>query len=285
MGAKQTKHHGTDFKENQRKRRQDGSCDDIPVIPFIKQKKINEGLCVIIRDSIWFANYKRAFRGYLRANPQRAQEGVFLRIHRTSLADADLLGLAKDSHEALIDHLVGEIGGLWSADCRDSLKERGKIHAKMNEVEIDRKINGAIADVFLQMAETFVMGIGKKIYEKYNRGADFEMSDTDMDPETKRRLDEQRQERIRKEAEEREREAAEWKVQADMEAMLHEARVSEAKLKEQTIQIMEKERVVSPSRKPASPVSRKGRDLPPAPAQPVPRSQTQQAMDARESLL
>lgn len=233
MGNDTSKAQGTDFKRNQdakaqrRKKRRatdDGEENDIPIIPFIKHKKIAEETQRIVNNSIWLANFKRAFRGYLRRKPERSQLGTQMRIQAQSTECADQLGLEKDSMQALVEQLIDEVGLLWYEDALEFLKERG-IVGDSDDINQERsKVNDSMGQVFKQMVHDNVLSTGKKLYDKYSRGADPEISDVELDEEKKRKLAAQRAEAIRKAAEEREREAEEWKKEAEMEAQIHEAR-------------------------------------------------------------
>jgi hypothetical protein len=236
MGNDTSKAQGTDFNKNQqlkkKKRRatDDGDEADIPIIPYIKHKKIAEATQRLVNESIWLANFKRAFRGYLRRKPERSQTGTQLRIQEQSMACADELGLEKDTNAALVDQLVDEVGLLWYEDALEFLKERG-IVLDNDDINTERKkVNDSMATVFKQMVHDYVVTIGKKIYEKYSRGADPEISDVELDEEKRRKIAEQRAEAIRKAAEEREREAQEWKKEAEMEANIHAARQRDVEL-------------------------------------------------------
>lgn len=227
MGNDTSKAIGTDFKENRRQKRRatdDGTDDDIPIIPYVKHKKITEDVQRVMSSSIWMCNFKRAFRGYLRRKPERSQIGTQMRIQEQALQCADELGLPKDSFEALIDTMVDEVGLVWYEDALDFLKEKGKIRDGCDISKERNCVNDAIATVFRQMAYDYAVTIGKKIYEKYSRGADFEASDIEMDEEKRKKIAQERAEAIRRAAEERERQALEWKKEAEMEAMIHEAR-------------------------------------------------------------
>lgn len=222
------KAQGTDFKQNQEAKKKRRATDDgnesIPIIPHIKHKKITEETQRLINGSIWLANFKRAFRGYLRKKPERSQIGTQLRIQEQSLGCADELGLAKDSRVALIDQLVDEVGLLWYEDALEFLQDRGVVAAG-EEINKERAaVNESMAEVFAQMLHDHVLSVGKKLYDKYSRGADAEVSDVELDDEKRKKLAEQRAEAIRKAAEQREREAEAWKKEAEMEAQIHEAR-------------------------------------------------------------
>jgi hypothetical protein len=229
---------GTDFKKNQavkkKRRATDDGDESIPIIPHIKHKKISEETQRIVNESIWLANFKRAFRGYLRKKPERSQTGTHLRIQEMSLGCADELGLAKDSRAALIDQLVDEVGLLWYEDALEFLQERGVVGEKDDVNKERAKVNESMGEVFSQMVHDYVLSIGKKLYEKYSRGADPEISDVELDEEKRKKLAEQRAEAIRRAAEQREREAEEWKKEAEMEAQIHEARQRDvAKLRDE----------------------------------------------------
>lgn len=224
---------GTDFKTIERERRRkhgtdDGADDDtdIPPIPYMKQKKIADELERSVRHSLWMCNYKRAFRGYLRRNPERAQIGTELRLHDNSMVCADELGLYPEhSFGRLIETLVDEVGVIWYDDALEFMREKRLVDPERDGLQKEReRVNDAIAEVFRQMANDYITVTGKKLYEKYSKGADFEISDTDAEDERRKREAQQKQEAIRREAEERERQAQQWKREAELEMIVHEKR-------------------------------------------------------------
>mmetsp|Transcript_52286 Transcript_52286/g.60027 ORF Transcript_52286/g.60027 Transcript_52286/m.60027 type:complete len:254 (-) Transcript_52286:9-770(-) len=245
MGTQQSRRRGagvratgTDFKAIERERRRkhgtdDGADDDtdIPPIPYMKQKKIADDLERCVRHSIWMTNYKRAFRGYLRRNPERAQIGTELRLHDNSMLCADELGLyPENSFSRLVDTLVDEVGLIWYDDALEFMREKGLVDPERDGVDRERdRVNDAIAEVFRQMANDYVTVTGKKLYAKYSKGVDFELSDTDAEDERKKRENQEKQDAIRREAEQRERQALAWKREAELEASIHERRQQEVR--------------------------------------------------------
>lgn len=224
MGNDTSKAHGTDFDELQRNRERYNSFEDLPVIPFSKQKLITEELHRMIKESIWLTNFKRAYRGFLRRKPERGQDGTQLRIRDQSLRCADELGLPKDSMETLLELLVDVVGVIWYEDAEEYVRERGVVSDEDDPKTVIARVNGGIRLVFETMSEDYVNGIAKSMYDKYSRGADFEMSDFEIDDETRRRVREQQQEALKKAAAEREKRAAEWRADADLEDLLLEVR-------------------------------------------------------------
>lgn len=223
MGNSSAKPTGTTFKP---RKNDDGTTDDIPVLPYVKQKMIAEQMAVLINDSIWISNFKRAYRGYLRRKPERGQEGTFLRIREQSTKAADQLGASDaDSLAKLHEKILTTLGPIWYDDAKDYLLERNMLKLDASEEEEKKKVSQSMTEVMVPMAETHILTIAKKIYEKYTRGADFELSDVELDDKRKAKLDNERAEKIRKQAEERERQAREWAESAAMENQLHEQRL------------------------------------------------------------
>ena len=95
MGGDSSKHTGGDFNQAQKDRAVNQQTEDLPLIPFDKKQSITDELTRLLKNSIWLANFKRAYRGYLRRKPERTQQGTMLKIHHSSLADADALGYGR----------------------------------------------------------------------------------------------------------------------------------------------------------------------------------------------
>ena len=224
MGNDTSRATGTDFDQNQKNRAQDAAADDLPSIPYLKQKRLNDLINATIKQSIWFANFKRAYRGYLRMTPERNQVGTMMRIQTSSVKDADQLGLPKDSFEELLATLLTQVLPELNDDTRDFLRERNKISAGDSEEKIVAQVATSLLSLLRQIVTVFVEVQGKKIYDKYSRGADAEISDIEIDPETKARLQREKEERLRQAAEERARQAEEWKRQAAEEDALQQER-------------------------------------------------------------
>ena len=234
MGGDSSKHTGGDFNQAQKDRAVNQQTEDLPLIPFDKKQSITDELTRLLKNSIWLANFKRAYRGYLRRKPERTQQGTMLKIHHSSLADADALGYGhKDTYATLLKNMTARLGSLWSDDAKEFLTDRGKLNKNMSEDEVQQVTDRAIMAVFKHMADTMVQNAGKKLYEKYSRGADFEASDVEVDADTKRKLLEEREEKLRLAAAERERQAAEWQAAAEIERKQQEAREAEVERRRQ----------------------------------------------------
>jgi hypothetical protein len=230
MGSDSSKHTGGDFDKAKRDREANEFADNLPLIPFDRKQTITDEITKVLKGSIWLANFKRAFRGYLRRNPERTQQGTMLRIHHSSLENADELGLeGKDSYATLIKIMTFRAGGLWFADAKEFLQDKGKITKQMTDDEAQTVTNKAISIVFRQMADSLVQAAGKKLYDKYSRGADFEVSDTELDGEARRRQQEEKEAKLKAQTAERMREAQEWQAAAEAEQRAQEAREAEVK--------------------------------------------------------
>jgi hypothetical protein len=217
MGNDTSKATGTDFQSNQATRDVDNAAEDLPTIPYLKQKKVNEELILILRESNFLANYKRAFRGYLRKKPETNQTGTLYRIHTNSLRDGELLGLAKDTYAEVIDKCVIKMSPDLSGEVIEFLLERKKLKPSDDDGKKLALADKNLAIIFRTMTDGFIEGIGKKLYEKYSRGADFEGSDAEVDREKLAKLQAQKEERLKKAAEERQRQAEQWMQEAAAE--------------------------------------------------------------------
>ena len=207
MGNDTSRAVGTDFEANRNNRDRDNSADNLPTIPYMKQKQVNEEMTKAIKTSIFFANYKRAFRGYLRRGPERSQMGTQLRLHFNSLRDADQLGLEKDRYKELMDTVVIKMGPELTPEIIDFLVEKGKLKPTDGDEVKQRKAEDSLATIFGYMGDEMIEKTGKKLYDTYSRGADFEASDTEVDAEKMKRMEAQKAERLRKAAEERQKAA------------------------------------------------------------------------------
>lgn len=235
MGNDTSRAIGTDFGQNQKNKDLDNAADDLPAIPYMKQKAILAEINKTCRASIYMANFKRAIRGYLRKRPEKAQTGTLYRIHNASMCDADHLGLPKDHYEEYLAGLVGGIGADLRGDVLEFLLERGKLKSSDPEEIKARKIDHNIMIMFRQVTDSILQGVSKEIYEKYSGGRDFEASDVEVDPEKAKKLAEEKAERIRKAAEERKKQAEEFQRQAAEEekAQAERERVVQERLEEQ----------------------------------------------------
>ena len=229
MGGDNSKATGTDFDGVDAARQMAAQADDIPTIPFLKNKEVMGKLDVMLKQSIWLANFKRAFRGYLRKKPERSQEGTFQRCMQFARGDADQLGLKKDRFGELLDKFVDELGAIFIDDSIDYLKERGKIKPGDPQSEIVSTAKKYQKILFSQVTNVEVTKAARKIYDKYSRGADPEQSDVEIDPETKAKLQAEKEARLKEAAEERKRQAEKWQRDAEEEARLQEEREREIK--------------------------------------------------------
>ena len=217
MGNDTSKATGTDFNSNQRTRSRDNAAEDLPSIPFLKQKVINEELAVTLKTSVYFHNYKRAVRGYLRKKPETNQMGALFRIHNRALDDANKLGLPRDSYDNLIDRVVIKMSADLNEDVIEFLIERKKLSASDKPEKKQRASEEVLGIIFGHMGDEFIEQTGRKMYDKYSRGADFEASDAEVDKEKLAKLQAQKEERLKKAAEERQRQADQWKEEAAAE--------------------------------------------------------------------
>ena len=232
MGNDTSRAVGTDFEANRRNRDRDNSSDSLPTIPFLKQKQVTEELTSTIKGSIFFANYKRAYRGYLRRGPERNQMGSQLRIHFNSLRDADLLGLERDRYREMIDTVVIKMAPDLTGDILDFLVEKGKVKQTDPEEKKQRAAEDSLTTIMQYMGDEIIEKTGKKLYETYSRGADFEASDDGVDPEKMKRLQEQKAERLRKAAEERQRAADQFMKEAAEEEEAQQKRLEAIRQRE-----------------------------------------------------
>jgi hypothetical protein len=224
MGNDTSKATGTDFGRNQKTRMADTSAEDLPSIPYLKQKKVTAEISVQLKGSVFMANFKRAYRGYLRKSPERNQMGTMFRIHQNSLADGDALGMPKDSYEAVIDRCVVELAAELTEDVLEFLTEKKKVKHTDTPEQQQRKAEESIFQIFKHMTDQMVQAVGKKLYEKYSRGADFQVSDVEADPEKKAKMDAAKAEKLKKAAADRHAEAARWLEQAKEEEANQTAR-------------------------------------------------------------
>lgn len=227
MGNDTSRAIGTDFQQNVKTRDMDVAAEDLPSIPFSKAKAIQEELETVLKSSIFFHNYKRAFRGYLRLRPERNQTGALFRIQTNCFRDADLLGLPKDIYYEVVDVLIIRFAPQLYDDFIAFLIDRKKLSPSDDDAVKRREAERCLGIVLKHLCDTFVQQQAKKLYEKYSRGEDFEMSDVEIDPETKAKQQALRQEKLRKAAEERQRQALEFQKQAAEEEALQTAREAE----------------------------------------------------------
>jgi len=68
--------------------------------------------------------------------------------------------------------------------------------------------------MFGEAADLKAKNVSKRLYEKYNRGQDFEISDVELTAEEKARMDAEKADKLRKMAEERQRQTEQWKKEA-----------------------------------------------------------------------
>lgn len=226
MGSDSSKATGTDFDANQKNRERDNAAEDLPSIPYVKQKEITAEITKTLKASIYFANYKRAFRGYLRKRPERNQMGAMFRIMQNSRRDGSMLGLPKDSYDEVVDRCVINLAPQINDDVIDFLTERRKVRPDDSPEKKQREAERNITIIFRHLTDEILDTTAKKLYEKYSRGADFEASDTEIDDEQKRKLAAAKQERLKKEAEQRQKQAEEWAREAAAEEAQQEARMA-----------------------------------------------------------
>lgn len=246
--------------------------EDLPPIPFAKLKIISPQLEKIVKTSIWVANFKRAFRGYLRAKPEKAQNVICMKIHAESKRDADLLGLVKDTYNSLLQTLVDTLGPLWIDDAVDFLRSNNKIPASAPNADAYRIANTQIRHVFRDSCDAMVRGIGEKIYHRYSRGLDAELSDIELDPEEKARLEAEKEARLKQAAMERQKQAESFQAEAD-------ATTNANRVREEEVQRMKDEqKKISGAAHPGSPgAARNGTRTPP------PKQQQQQGSRIADS--
>jgi Ni,Fe-hydrogenase maturation factor len=224
MGNDTSKATGTDWDINQANRDLDNQADDIPSIPFGKQKEIMAKLVETVKKSIWLANFKRAFRGYLRKGAERNQEGTFQKILQLSKTDADYLGLPKDSFNELLNGLIRDLGPIFLDDTVDFLVERQKLVRTDPEDTKNKIIFKYQKILFTQVTQFEVIKIGREIYKKYSRGADADVSDAEIDPEMKAKMQAEKEAKAKAAAEERRRQAEQWAREAAEEQAMQEER-------------------------------------------------------------
>jgi hypothetical protein len=224
MGNDTSRATGTDFSANQRTRDRDNAAEDLPSIPYLKQKKVTEELALALRESIYYNNYKRAFRGYLRKKPEVNQMGTLYRIHNNALRDADLLGLPRDRYQEVVDRVVIKMAPDLNEDIIDFLMERKKLTEKDPPERKQRMAEDNLTQIFLYMGDDIVEQTGKKIYDKYSRGADYEVSDTEVDREKLAKMQAAKEERLKKAAEERQRQAEHFAREAAEEEAAQQRR-------------------------------------------------------------
>ena len=227
MGGDTSKAVGTDFEANQQRRQYDNASDDLPPIPFAKQKVVNGEVSKAVKESIFMCNFKRAFRGYLRKKPERNQLGVQFRVHQHSMRDADFLGLPKDSFKELIDQCVMKLAPDLNGEIIEFLVEKGKLKPSDPPEKKTRLAEDNLTTIFHIMANEIMTATGKKIYEKYSRGADFEASDVELSEEEKKKMADEKAARLKKAAEDRKRQAEQWQKEAAEEEAAQERRRAE----------------------------------------------------------
>lgn len=235
MGNDSSSPTGTDFKTTQASRKYDNAADDLPALPYLKQKAIVEDVTATLKSSIYMANFKRAFRGFLRKRPERAQMGVFMRIKAQSTRDADLLGLPKDTLDSLLDLLVIRHAPKITSEIIEELKERNKIKSSDPPVKQVEKAESVIGTIFSQVVSGIVEATAKKIYDKYSRGDDPEESDVEVDAGAKAKAEKERLERAKAESAKRQKEAEEWARQAEEEARKQEEKERDQKMRQEEL--------------------------------------------------
>jgi hypothetical protein len=217
MGNDTSRATGTDFDATQRSRDRDNSAEQLPVISYLKQKEVSQELNAAIKESIYFNNYKRAFRGYLRRKPETNQMGALFRIHKNSLRDADQLGLPKDTLGEVVDRVVIKMAPGLNDDIVEELVKFGKLKSTDEAARKQRMAEDSLTRIFGYLADEMIETTGKKLYEKYSRGADFEVSDAEMDQEKLAKLQKQKSERLKQAADERQRQAEQFLKDAENE--------------------------------------------------------------------
>ena len=224
MGGDTSKAVGTDFDANQQRRDIDNASDDLPTIPYAKQKSVTAEITKNVKGSIFLCNYKRAFRGYLRRKPERNQQGTLFRVQAQSMKDADFLGLPKDTFKELVDTCVMKLAPDLNADIAEFLLEKGKLKPSDTADRKTRLAEDNLTMIFTIMAREIIDGTGKKIYEKYSRGADFEASDVELSDEEKKKMADEKAARLKKAADDRKRQAEQWQKEAAEEEAAQERR-------------------------------------------------------------
>ena len=214
MGAKFSIPKPPNEREVRRKRLQLEKVTDLPTIPFLKYKEINEDMAYFARTSIWMHNYKRAFRGFLRKDPRRNDAGTLYTIHCKSVAAADLLGQPKDSYSALIDATVDRWAPLWVYDAKEHLKEKKLITVIMKETTAQFFAECTVADVHRQMVDQVVNAVGKKMYDRFNAGIDIDVSDDELSPAEREKAIQAKEAARLEAAAKRREEASKWQSEA-----------------------------------------------------------------------
>jgi hypothetical protein len=207
---------GADFNQTRKQRDVDNKVDaDLPPLPFRVAVNIRQEYEDEIKNSIWVQNFKRAIRGMLRSKPPRAQGAVLHGLHEQSAVDADKLGLGpKDSFQAIIDKIASKYASEIIGDIQEGIIERGLVKASDTAQRKNAETQRVMRLVFGEAADEKAKNVTKRLYEKYNRGQDFETSDVELSDEEKAKMDAEKQEKLKKMAEERQRQSEQWKKEA-----------------------------------------------------------------------
>lgn len=217
MGNNNSKFDGVSWRDTEAARKGVAKTDAsaLPTIPYLKLKDIKEEMDHMVRTSVWVANYKRAFRGYIRKTaPERGQDAEQYRLHVKSKRDSDRLGTKADTYAELIEKTVRRFGPRWIEEAMDDLKEKKKIKPNASAEDATFATECAIADVHSKMIDGTVASIAKRLYHKYSTGNNPEDSDVELDWNAKQRMEKEKQQRLKKAAEERAREASKWQEDA-----------------------------------------------------------------------
>lgn len=216
MGGSNSKFEGVSWRDTEAGRK--GIKNDpkeLPTIPYLKLKDIKEEMEHMVRTSIWVANYKRAFRGYIRKDkPEKGQDAEQYRLHVKSKRDADRLGTKNDTYAELIEATVRRFGPIWLEDAMDDLKEKKKIKPGTSAEDEIFITECAIADVHGKMIDPILAVIAKRLYHKYSSGLNPDESDVELDFKTKQKIEKEKQMRLKKASEERALEASRWQEEA-----------------------------------------------------------------------
>eukprot|EP01059_Diplonema_ambulator_P028474 TRINITY_DN47273_c0_g1_i1.p1 TRINITY_DN47273_c0_g1~~TRINITY_DN47273_c0_g1_i1.p1 ORF type:complete len:232 (+),score=122.48 TRINITY_DN47273_c0_g1_i1:50-745(+) len=207
MGASQSNQPvGTDFKKTG-KQRQKYQNIELPDIPFNKLKEIQAEVDMTVKSSKYMVEYKREFRDALKRKEKKGHDPRVNRLFDKSLHPADDAAGKEEDRKAMIKLLVENITPVVKDDIIDGFKEDGvkgddKTYAKEADRVIFKLIHERVHDIIKDIAD--------KIYAKYLRGEDIDVSDGEDDEETAAKKEAERAERAREAAKQREYEQELW---------------------------------------------------------------------------
>jgi len=219
MGGDSSKPIGTDFKTNQRERRNTNPLEGdstFPGIPSEVLKKAVEQIKKGIKTAEWTMCYKAEYRDALKRKLAKGHEPHHQRLHQKSVEAAGKTIRNLGEKDKALPDVANQIRlKVYELVEKDIINALLASNPQFSEEELLRSAESHVKELVMETMEYQINGFGEAILTKQQRGLNYEESDPELDPEEEAKKKAETEERRKKAAEERARKAAAWEAEKE----------------------------------------------------------------------